>query len=156
LSNKVAARRWQSDPCVSSGHQRWGTWVLDEPAGVDFSLRRTCSHSGSFGSPMALNRRASHHPMIKCHGSRGRQHRQSVSIPTEASSSSTKSPSWSPIGAHLADCIWGSLPQQRISVITQDVNVVRPSNVPNAGKALVSGHVEEDRIRTGDRCHSGK
>ena len=41
-------------------------------------------------------------------------------------------------------------------VITQDVNVSGPSNAPDAGKALVSGRVQVDRIGGRDRCRRGR
>ena len=39
---------------------------------------------------------------------------------------------------------------------TQNVNALRASNGPDAGKALVSGRLEGDQIGTGHGCHPGK
>jgi len=45
--------------------------------------------------------------------------------------------------------------RHRPGLISQDVNVLRPSSVPNAGKALVSGRVQVDRIGNREGCRHG-
>jgi hypothetical protein len=44
----------------------------------------------------------------------------------------------------------------RINFLTQNVNVSGPSNAPDAGKALVSGRVQADRIGTRDPYRHGR
>ena len=43
-----------------------------------------------------------------------------------------------------------------LEVLTQDVNVSGPSNAVDAGKALVFGRVQADRIGTRDGCRRGR
>ena len=45
---------------------------------------------------------------------------------------------------------------QVVIILTQDVNVSGPSNAVDAGKALVFGRVQADRIGTRDGCRRGR
>ena len=42
------------------------------------------------------------------------------------------------------------------NMLTHNATVSRRSNAPDAGKALVSGRVQVDRIGTRDRCRRGR